>query len=84
MKLLRYVRNQLILTGLLCAGVYVAYEFLLDDEAKRGIKTLGSTMKSSYTTLTGIVNDRIGMVMDEDVVAQNRQQIRDAWADLGF
>lgn len=84
MKIVRMVRNQLLFTAFVCASAYVAYQVLLDDEAKQGLKTLGATMNNSYQQLTGLVNERIGTIMDEDMVSQNRQKIRDAWADLGY
>jgi len=83
-KIVRFVRNQLLFTAFVCASAYVAYQVLLDDEAKQGLKTLGSTLNGSYQQLTDLVNARIGTIMDEDLVSQNRQKIRDAWADLGY
>ena len=65
-------------------AVYVTYEYFLDDEAKEGLRSLYKTMASSYLTLTGLVNERIGTIMDEDLVAQNRENVKQAWADLGF
>lgn len=84
MKVVRYIRNQILFAAFVCAAGYVAYQVLLDDDAKQGLKSLGSTVGASYTQLTGLVNERIGTIMDEDLVSQNRQKIRDAWADLGY
>ena len=84
MRIARMVRNQILFTAFVCASAYIAYQVLLDDEAKQGLKALGSTVNSSYTQLTGLVNARIGTIMDEDLVNQNRQKIRDAWADMGY
>lgn len=84
MRVVRFIRNQIILTAVVCAAGYVAYQVLLDDEAKEGIRSLTRTMSDSYGQLTNMVNERIGMVMDDDLVTQNRQQVREAWADLGF
>lgn len=84
MSLLKRMRNDLILGIVVCAAGYIAYQVLLDDEAKKGIADLTHTLRDSYTTVTNFVNEQIGTIMDEDVVQQNRQEIRNAWADLGF
>jgi len=82
--MLKLIRNQLILTGVICLAGYVAYQVLLDDEAKDELAKLTRTVRGSYEQLADVVNQRIGTIMDEDLVMQNRQQIRDAWADLGY
>ena len=84
MKLVKMIRNQIIVTTLVCVAGYVAYQVLLDDKAKEGLASLVGTVQDSYGTLSTLVNERIGTIMDDEVVAQNRAQIRDKWADLGF
>lgn len=84
MKLLKTLRNDLIMVAVLCAAGYVAYQLLLDDKAKEGVSSMAHTVKDSYTQLSNLVNDRIGTIMDEDVVTQNRKDIKEAWAELGF
>lgn len=84
MRILKTIRNDAILVGVLCVSGVVAYQLLLDDEAKEGIHSLIHTVWDSYQSLSNLVNEHIGTIMDEDVVTQNREQIRNAWADLGF
>ena len=69
MRVVRFIRNQIILTAVVCAAGYVAYQVLLDDEAKEGIRSLTRTMSDSYGQLTNMVNERIGMVMDDGTEA---------------
>ncbi len=84
MRMLKRLRNDAIALVVLCAAGYVAYQVLLDDEAKEGVKSLVRTVTDSYQQLSNLVNDHIGTIMDEDVVVQNKVQIMNAWADLGF
>ena len=84
MRMLRRLRNDAILLVVICAASYVAYQMLLDDEAKQGVKSMVRTVGDSYQQLSNLVNDHIGTIMDEDVVSQNKTQIMNAWADLGF
>ena len=84
MRILKKLRNDVIMVVVVCAAGYIAYQLLLDDQAKQGIKDLTQTVKESYSSLSGIVNSRIGTIMDEDVVLQNRADIKQAWADLGY
>ena len=84
MKLMKVIRNQLLFTGFVIATGYIAYQVMLDDEAKQQLKQLGVTMNNSYRQLTGIVDQHFGVIMDDDLVSQNRQRIREAWADLGY
>lgn len=84
MRILKKLRNDVIMVAVVCAAGYIAYQVLLDDQAKQGIKDLTQTVKESYSSLSGIVNSRIGTIMDEDVVLQNRADIKQAWADLGY
>ena len=83
MRILKKLRNDVIMVAVVCAAGYIAYQVLLDDQAKQGIKDLTQTVKESYSSLSGIVNSRIGTIMDDEVVAQNRQNIKDAWKALG-
>ena len=84
MRILKQIRNGLIaVTALSVLGV-VAYQVLLDDVAKQGISSMNRTIIDSYVKLHTLVNDHIGTIMDEDVVAQNRKYVRDAWAEIGF
>lgn len=84
MRMLKRLRNDAIALVVLCAAGYVAYQVLLDDEAKEGVKSLVRTVTDSYQQLSNLVNDHIGTIMDEDVVVQNKAQIMNAWVDLGF
>ena len=84
MRMIKRLRNDAIALVVLCAARYVAYQVLLDDEAKEGVKSLVRTVTDSYQQLSNLVNDHIGTIMDEDVVVQNKAQIMNAWADLGF
>ena len=84
MRILKQLRNDVIMVAVVCVAGYIAYQVLLDDQAKQGIKDLTQTVKESYSSLSGIVNSRIGTIMDEDVVLQNRADIKQAWADLGY
>jgi len=84
MKLIKHIRNQILFVGFVAAAGYIAYQTLLDDEAKRQLRELRATTMGSYDRLSGLINQRIGTIMDEDLVAQNRQKIRDMWADLGY
>ncbi len=45
---------------------------------------MNHTIIDSFNTLSEMVDDRIGTIMDDEVVAQNRQNIKDAWKALGF
>ncbi len=65
-------------------GAVVAYHVLLDEEARSGIRAMNHTIIDSFNTLSEMVDDRIGTIMDDEVVAQNRQNIKDAWKALGF
>lgn len=84
LSLVKRVRNDLILVGLVCIGGYVAYQVLLDEDAKKSISSLVGTVWDSYQRLSDVVNDHVGTIMDQDVVVQNREKVRNAWADLGF
>lgn len=83
-KQIRRVRNGLLFAAFLGVAGYVAYQILLDDRAKQDINGMVTTVRDSAMQLGDMVNERIGTIMDEDVVAQNREQIKEAWAALGY
>ncbi len=83
-RIARRIRRDLILTALMSLGAVVAYHVLLDEEARSGIRAMNHTIIDSFNTLSEMVDDRIGTIMDDEVVAQNRQNIKDAWKALGF
>ena len=84
MNIIKRMRNDAILLAVLCAAGYVAYQVLLDDQAKQGIKDMTRTVVDSYVSLTNLVNDHIGTIMDEETVVQNKLNIKQTWADLGY
>lgn len=84
MGIVKRVRNDAIMMVLLCAAGYVAYQVLLDDNAKQGIKDMTKTVVDSYVSITDMVNEHIGTIMDEETVVQNKMNIKQAWADLGY
>lgn len=84
MRLVKRIRNGLIVIVAVGVAGFVAYEVFLDDEAKEGIRSLAHTLHNSYQQLSNVINTSIGTIMDEDVVAQNRKDVRDAWAEIGF
>ena len=83
-RIARRIKRDLILTALLSLGAVVAYHVLLDEEARSGVRAMNQTIIDSFNTLSEMVDDRIGTIMDDEVVAQNRQNIKDAWKALGF
>jgi hypothetical protein len=83
-RIARRIKRDLILTALLSLGAIVAYHVLLDEEARSGVRAMNHTIIDSFNTLSEMVDDRIGTIMDDEVVAQNRQNIKDAWKALGF
>ena len=83
-RIARRIKRDLVLTALLSVGAVVAYHVLLDEEARSGVRAMNHTIIDSFNTLSEMVDDRIGTIMDDEVVAQNRQNIKDAWKALGF
>ena len=83
-RIARRIKRDLVLTALLSLGAVVAYHVLLDEEARSGVRAMNHTIIDSFNTLSEMVDDRIGTIMDDEVVAQNRQNIKDAWKALGF
>lgn len=84
MGLIKRMRNDLILAGVFVVAGYVAYNFLLDERAREGVATLNRTIRESYNNLSSMINEHIGTIMDEEVVTQNRADIREAWEELGY
>lgn len=84
MRLIKTIRNTMIATTVVCVAGLLAYQYLLDEEAKEGLRSVSRAVADSYTTLSTLVEEHIGTLMDEETVAQNRQDIRDKWAELGF
>lgn len=83
-RLLKRVKRDLIIVGVLSLGAVVAYHVLLDEEAREGVRDMNREIIKSFNTLSEMVDDRIGTIMDDELVAQNRQNIRDAWKAIGF
>ncbi len=84
MRAVKRVRNYLVVGAVACSVGVIAYQLLLDDEAKDSLKKLSRTLATSYRQVASIVRDRAGTYMDAESVRQNRQDIRDAWDELGI
>ena len=83
-KHIRRIRNGIILVAVVGMAGVIAYQLLLDDRAKDDIYNVVKTVSDSAHKLGDVVNDHIGTIMDEDVVEQNRRQVREAWEALGY
>lgn len=83
-RITRFIRNRLLLAAGTAVVGYVAYQVLLDDDAKAQVQSLIDTIVQSGELLTERVTNRVGVIMDEELIEQNRAAVREAWAKIGF
>ena len=80
---MRSLRNQLLLMAVVGISCLAAYELLLTREAKEQLKGAVSAVSGSYNRISNIINNHIGIVMEEDVLP-NREDALRQWAEIGY
>lgn len=79
-------REKLALTGLVVGvGIAVAaYRLLLTDDARESLRRTVTTVIDGY----GKVSDALGISRsyagESDVLAHNREELRQEWEEIGF
>lgn len=72
----------IVLIGLVGAAGWFAYNHLLSEEAKKGMKDAAQEAKSAYQRISEIVSDAQGSYVKEDL--PNRRQTETQWTKLGY
>jgi len=78
------IKNLLILVALMGGGAYVAYTYVLNDEAKEGVKGATKAIKRAYGKLAEMTDAAKGQVMEDDQPLANVQATARQWENLGF
>lgn len=74
----------IVTAGVLTGLGFAAYELLLNDEAKAGVRKLVNAVKDSYNKLSEVVSSITGEVMDDDGTLPNVQATEQQWDALGY
>lgn len=82
--MLKTIKRAAIFAGITGLGVTAAYNFLLDDSAKRVVKNSVKTIKKDISTLQDYINQITGTVIDENDVEYHKEQVLKQWEDLGL
>lgn len=79
---MKQMRNAIVLIGLAGVAGWLAYRYLLSDEAKKGINDAAREVKSAYQRISDVVKEAQGTYVKEDL--SNRKQTEAQWEALGF
>ena len=78
------VKHVLIASALLTVSGYLFYTYGLRDDAKRKIEDLAQASKKAYTTISSLIDDRQGVVIEDTSSLPNVQATKRQWESLGF
>lgn len=78
------VKHALIASALLTVSGYLFYTYGLRDDAKRKIEDLAQASKKAYTTISSLIDDRQGVVIEDTSSLPNVQATKRQWESLGF
>lgn len=78
------IKNLLILVALMGGGAYVAYTYVLNDEAKESVKGATKAIERAYGKLAEMADAAKGQVMEDDQPLANVQATARQWKNLGF
>jgi len=78
------IKNLLILVALMGGVAYVAYTYVLNDEAKESVKGATKAIERAYGKLAEMADAAKGQVMEDDQPLANVQATARQWKNLGF
>lgn len=81
---MKKVRNLLVLAALMGGGAYVTYTYVLNDQAKEGVKGAARAIKRAYGRLSMMADASKGQIMDDDQPLANVQATAKQWESMGF
>ncbi|MGQ5426764.1 hypothetical protein ACULPM_06980 [Thermophilibacter sp. ZX-H3] len=79
---MKQMRNAIVLIGLAGVAGWLAYRYLLSDEAKKGMNDATREVKSAYQRISDVVKEAQGTYVKENL--PNRKQTEAQWEALGF
>ena len=79
---MRHMRNAFVLIGLAGVAGWLAYRYLLSEEAKKGMNDAAREVKSAYQRISDVIKDAQGTYVKENL--PNRKQTEAQWEALGF
>lgn len=83
MVLMKRAVPMIVITGSLVGAGYVLYRYMLSDEAKSAVKTAAQSMKQAYESISDLMAQAYGHVVEEEVTDHQRE-IRSKWDALGI
>lgn len=77
-------KNILIGSAVLIASGYLFYTYGLRDDAKRKIEELAQASKKAYTTISELIEQHQGVVIEDTSSLPNVQSTKRQWESLGY
>jgi hypothetical protein len=85
MRVIKQLRNQVILITLVTATGVVLYHVLLTKEARKSLANAGAAVVDAYNRISDTIQDMTGIIMEEDVeTLPNRESVINQWKAMGF
>ena len=85
MRVIKQLRNQVILITLVTATGVVLYHVLLTKEARKSLANAGAAIVDAYNRISDTIQDMTGIIMEEDAeTLPNRESVINQWKAMGF
>lgn len=81
---MKRLKATVILMLLAAGGGYLAYQTLLTDEAKESLVKGWQSVAKGYATVKDAMEERYGVVMEDDQPLPNVAETKREWEALGF
>ena len=81
---MKRLRNALILLGILGGSGFVAYQLLLTDDARQSLSKGATTVKDGVATIKEMIDEKRGIVMEDDQPLPNVESTRQEWESIGY
>lgn len=78
------VKTLLIGSAALTVAGYLFYTYGLRDDAKRKIENLAQASKKAYTTISELIEEHQGVVIEDTSSLPNVQATKRQWEALGY
>ncbi|ERL06020.1 hypothetical protein J2S71_000659 [Olsenella profusa DSM 13989] len=77
-------KGRLILTGVLVGTAVAAYRLLLTDDARENLRSAVMTVVDGYGRVSDALGIRRSYADEDEVLARNREELRQEWESVGF
>lgn len=78
------IEGKLVLASLIVGAAVATYRLLLTDEARGNLRRAATTISDGYERVSDALDISRSYAGESEVLAHNREELRQEWESIGF